>query len=183
MKGLEKKLIYLAGFMGSGKSTIGPILANILGFSFVDIDLEIEKIAGKRIKEIFSSMGEEYFREIETKLLRELSQGGQCVISLGGGTAASETNLQIIKSSGVMIYLKTNADQIFRRLKHKTDRPLLKAGLKDSPNEQELYSYIQALISKREPFYTQADMTIKTDGTRLGVTVDEIARRLKRLMD
>ena len=179
MERQRKNLIFLTGFMGSGKSTIAPILANTLGYEYVDIDAEIEKLTGKKVSEIFSEHGEEYFRDVERTLLQEVSRRHGCVVSLGGGTIANENNLKIIKSSGLLIYLKTNADQIFRRLRHKSDRPLLKTAEGERLNEPDLRDRIQKLLITREPFYNQSDFIIQTDESPVGKTVDAIVRTIK----
>src|SRR5437016_3591357 len=108
----KKNLVYLTGFMGSGKSTIGPILANSLGYAHIDIDEEIEKVASRKVAEIFRDGGEEEFREIEHRVLVQASKGSHSIISLGGGTIARMPNLTIAKSTGVLIYLKTDVDSI-----------------------------------------------------------------------
>jgi len=174
--------IYLTGFMGSGKSTIAPILANTLGFTFVDMDFEIENLTGKNISEIFSDLGEEYFREVESSVLLEVSRRDRCVISLGGGTIANGSNLQKIKLTGVLIYLKTSAEQIYQRLKHKTNRPLVGSNIGVTLNEEQLRNRISVLFSKREPFYNQADVIVTTDDQLIGLTVDEIVQNLKNLI-
>ena len=178
MERRRKNLIYLTGFMGSGKSTIAPILANTLGYEYVDIDAEIEKATGKKVPEIFSEHGEKYFRDVERTLLQNTSLRHECVVSLGGGTIASEENLTIIKSSGLLIYLKADAEQIFRRMRHKSDRPLLQTPDGDRLNEPELRARIQNLLNAREPFYLQSDLTIQTDESPVGKTVDTIVRRI-----
>ena len=175
--------VYLTGFMGSGKSTIAPILANTLGYSAIDIDLEIEKITGKKITSIFSDFGEKYFRDIERTLLHKVSQFQGCVISLGGGTISHEDNLKIIKETGILVYLKTEPERIFQRLKHKTDRPLLKNQEGLSLSDEELNNRINLLLIEREPFYRHADVTIRTDNKRIGLTVDEIVRSIQKFID
>ena len=175
----RKHRIFLTGFMGSGKSTIAPILANTLGYSFVDIDKEIERITGKRVSEIFSELGEEYFRDVERTILRDVSVRDKCVISLGGGTITNERNLQFVKSSGILIYLKVTSEQIFQRMKYKTDRPLLKSSVGTTINEDELRSRVGSLLEKRERFYAQADITVVTDDLRVGLTVDKIVDNLR----
>lgn len=177
----QQHLIYLTGFMGSGKSTIAPILANTLGYSCFDIDSEIQHLAGKQVSEIFSELGEEYFRSLEHALLLEVSAREACVISLGGGTIANGNNLQVVKSSGILIYLKIAPEFIFHRLKHKTDRPMLKSGDGTLLGEAELRSRIDALLTQREPFYAQADLTVTTDNRNIGRTVDEIVRGVQLL--
>jgi len=182
MQHIKKNLVYLTGFMGSGKSTLAPLLANTLGYSYLDIDTEIETTTGKSVSEIFSELGEEYFREIERRALDNVSQKKGCVISLGGGTIANQNNLNIIKTSGVLIYLKADAEHIFRRLRFRSDRPMLKSTDGNSLNDEELRVRIQHLLAIREPFYKQADITIVTDERRIGITVDEIVRHIKHLI-
>ena len=175
----KKNRIYLTGFMGSGKSTITPILANTLGFKSIDIDQEIENSTGKKIAEIFSDLGEEYFREIERSILQEVSRRDGYVISLGGGTVADQSNLSTIKSTGILIYLKSTPEQIFKRMRYKTDRPLLRPGIDVTVNDEQLQSRIRELLEKREPFYNQAEIIISTDDRRIGATVDKIVRSLR----
>lgn len=182
MTARRKNLIYLTGFMGSGKSTIAPILANTLGFSHLDIDKEIEAITGKKITEIFSDFGEEYFREIEHNLLRTISTQDECIISLGGGTVARPENIQIIKSNGILVYLKIKAENIFKRLKYKTDRPLLQSLDGNQPTDEQLRMKIEQLLKQREPYYAQADIVIDTDNKVIGKTVDELTSALRMFL-
>jgi len=175
----HRHLIYLTGFMGSGKSTIAPILANTLGYRHIDIDKEIEKITGKKVSEIFSDFGEPYFRKAEYSILQEASTQTGCVVSLGGGTIAGDANLHLVKSTGILIYLKIEPEQIFKRMKYKTDRPLLRSPDGTTVSDQELHQRIQMLLQMREPFYAKADITITTDNRRVGITVDEIVHALK----
>ncbi len=176
---MDRHLIYLTGFMGSGKSTIAPILANTLGYSHVDIDIEIERATGKTVKEIFSELGEKYFRDVERAVLKDISGRAGCVVSLGGGTITNETNLGIVKSTGILVYLKVRPEQIFNRLRHKTDRPMLRSASEPHVGDDELRQRIHALLHQREPFYEKADLTIWTDDRRVGVTVDEIVHALQ----
>jgi shikimate kinase len=183
-KAHKKNLIYLTGFMGSGKSTLAPILANTLGYSHRDIDAEIERLTGKRITTIFADQGEEFFRDVERKILLEVSATEHgCVISLGGGTIANDTNLRIIKSSGILVYLKADAEQIFRRMRFKTDRPLLKSADGTPLSEDEMRTRINLLLVQREPYYQHADVTIMTDARNVGNTIDEIVRSIGQLVD
>ena len=174
----KKHLIYLTGFMGSGKSTIGPILANALGFSHVDLDMLIESTSGRRIPQIFSESGEAVFREIENALLRDLSARTECVVSLGGGTLTNERNFGVVKSSGILVYLKLSTDEAFRRLRHKTDRPMLRRPEEGNVSEKEIRERVQRLLASREPQYARADITVVNDD-RIGKTVDLVVRKLK----
>ena len=178
MSSSKKNIIYLTGFMGSGKSTLAPILANTLGYTYIDIDLEIEHVTGKKISDIFRDHGEEYFREIEHRVLERVSKGAHCVISLGGGTVTKPSNLSIAKSTGIMIYLKTDVNSIFHRMKHKTDRPMLQDSVGEYLPDDELRKRITDILAVREPFYNQADITIETDDRRIGITVDNIVHAL-----
>jgi shikimate kinase len=175
--------IYLTGFMGSGKSTIGPILANTLGFDFVDIDKTIEHQTGKTVREIFKNSGEEYFRSLERALIQELLMKEHMVVSLGGGTIADPVNFPLIRASGILVYLKTAPEQLFRRLHHKSDRPVLVDITGDRLSEEALRLRIQELYAHRERFYDQADIVIPTDEHKVGITVDQIVKRLSGLLD
>ena|SRR5436309_2226467 len=179
----KKNLIYLTGFMGSGKSTIAPILANTLGYTFFDIDEEIEKATGKKVPDIFLCHGEEYFRQIERTLLQKASHEQHCVVSLGGGTIANETNLSVVKSSGILIYLKADLEHIYHRLKNKTNRPLLRRDDGQALTDEELRERISGILTAREPFYTQAHLIVETSGRKVGLTVDQIVRSIMPLIE
>ena len=171
-------LIYLTGFMGSGKSTIGPILANTIGYTYLDIDREIERKTGKQVREIFFDEGEPYFRSIERTILEEHATDERRVISLGGGTIANDANLTLIRNSGLLVYLQADLEDIFQRLKHKTDRPLLHAEDGSILRDNALRQKIIDTLRLREPYYAKADVTIETSTRRVGLTVDEVVRAL-----
>lgn len=173
---MKKKLIYLAGFMGSGKSTIGPILANTLGWDFYDLDRVIEKREKKKIVQIFEQEGENFFREKETEVLTELSSTDKCIISLGGGTIVSDTNIEIIKKTGKIVYLYTSPVYIYERLKHKRDRPIFKRENSTDVSKEEFLEKITKLMNQRAEYYEQADVKFTTDDKSVGYTVDEIAK-------
>src|SRR5512133_3442701 len=103
---IKNQVIYLIGFMGSGKSTAGRELARLLGWSFTDLDTEVEKREGKTIRQIFAQKGEEYFRNLETKVLRDLNTLANSVISTGGGTPCHSDNMDFMLENGLTIYLK-----------------------------------------------------------------------------
>jgi shikimate kinase len=180
---MRKDIVYLTGFMGSGKSTIGPILANTIGYDFLDIDKKIETTASRTINEIFANDGEGYFRELERKIVQQISNTHSCVVSLGGGTVTKSDNLSAIKTSGVLIYLKADAQEIFQRLKYKADRPLLKGSDSVSLENGDLLRRITSLMEEREAFYMQADIVVSTAGKKIGQTVDEIVRRIHALIE
>jgi shikimate kinase len=174
--------IFLAGFMGSGKSTIGPILANTIGYDFVDIDHVIEQRQGKSINDIFREAGEEHFRVLERAVLGEVLGRSQIVVSLGGGTIADPGNFQRVSMSGIIVYLKATPEQIFRRLHHKLDRPVLTDLRGEQLSTDELRARIRELFVRREPFYEMADIVVSTDEQRVGVTVDRIVKRLSSVI-
>ncbi len=175
--------IYLTGFMTSGKSTIGPILANVLGWNFCDLDKIIEEDYKKTIVQIFELIGESEFRKVETEYLKKISEQENIVISLGGGTICSDFNLRLIKEKGKLIFLAVSIETLRRRLKKKLDRPLFRdLVLEDRPDE-EFDSRITNLLTKREPYYKQADITIQSDSYKVGITVDILAEKIERLLN
>lgn len=180
---MKKQIVYLTGFMGSGKSTIGPILANTIGYDFLDIDERIEGNERSAIHEIFSASGEKHFREVEQGVLRDVSKLRSVVVSLGGGTVANDENLLLVKNTGVLIYLRADPRQIFQRLRHKTDRPLLKTPDGQTLSDNQLMDRIRGLINERDRFYYQADVVVKTDDKKIGLTVDEIVRKIRNLIE
>ncbi|MFZ0456085.1 MAG: shikimate kinase [Ignavibacteriaceae bacterium] len=172
---MNNKIVYLAGFMGAGKSTVGPILANTLGWDYYDLDKVIEERLEKKIKTIFEENGEPFFRQVESDVLRELSHGSNVIISLGGGTIVNQTNLNIIKDTGKIIYLKASIDSIYKRVAFKRDRPNLIIDGEEFSREK-LIQKINNLFNAREKYYNQADLTIDTDNISIGVTVDKLAK-------
>ncbi len=178
----RKDRIYLTGFMGSGKSTIGPILANTIGYEFVDIDRAIEAAQQASINAIFREHGEAGFRRIEQMMLLKYSAVPGLVIALGGGTVTHPDNLRLVLSTGIVIYLKINQDQLFRRLRHRTDRPLLSSTDGVPLTDDQLRQRIGSLYDAREPLYALADITVQTDESRLGLTVDHLVRKLTPLL-
>jgi shikimate kinase len=173
---MKKKIYYLTGFMAAGKSTIGPILANTLGWHFFDLDKEVEKQEGIKIVELFEQKGEEYFRKTETALLKKLSQNDESIISLGGGAIASDVNFRIIKSSGKIIYLKSSPEMAYKRLRFKRDRPAFVFEGEEAPSKEAFLERINKLLDLRKKYYEQADFVVDTDNQTVGKTVDIIAK-------
>ena len=161
--------------MGAGKSTVGPILANTLGWNYFDLDKVIEEKLGKKIKTVFEENGEPFFRQVESEVLKELSNSNNVIISLGGGTIVNPNNLNIIKSTGKIIYLKASIDSIYKRVAFKRDRPNLIIDGEEFSKER-LIQKINNLYNAREKYYNQADITINTDNISIGVTVDKLAK-------
>jgi shikimate kinase len=172
---MNRKIFYLVGFMASGKSTIGPILANTLGWNFYDLDREIEKREKREITKIFNENGEEYFRKKETEILKEISSGDNLIISLGGGTLITPENREFVTEKGKLIFLRSSAEVAYRRLKHKRDRPVLLTD-KENENEQVVLNRIKYLMKNRIKYYEKADYIFDTDNVSIGATVDKIAK-------
>jgi shikimate kinase len=177
---MKKKIYYLTGFMAAGKSTVGPILANTLGWQFYDLDKEVEKKEGMKIVELFNKKGEEYFRKSETKILRELSNRNEVIISLGGGAIASDENFKIIKSSGKVIYLKSSPEIAYRRLRFKRDRPAFIFEGEELPSKEQFLQRINELLDSRKKYYEQCDFIVDTDSQKVGKTVDLLARYIDK---
>ncbi|NTV01669.1 MAG: shikimate kinase [Chlorobiaceae bacterium] len=173
-------LIFLTGFSGSGKSTIGPLLANSLGFEFVDLDKAIEQSAGKSINRIFAEEGETGFRAKELQSLEALASRGELVVSLGGGVLENDKCLGFIRSHGTLVYLKSSPEILAMRLQHKTDRPLLKAENGRRLTKEEILARITAMLEKREPRYLKADLVVVTDSKKIGSSVEELTRKIER---
>ena len=148
--------LILIGFMGTGKTSLGKLLANRLGRGFVDLDQKIERDAGMTIPKIFELHGEKYFRELEKKAVREVSERKNLVIATGGGTVKDSENVRLLKNSGVIICLTTEPEEIFRRTERRGERPVLDGG------GEERLETIKKLLAEREIFYSQADYTIDT---------------------
>ena len=177
---MKKKIYYLTGFMAAGKSTIGPILANTLGWEFYDLDKEVEKKEGTKITELFNRRGEEYFRKSETEILRKLSGRNEVIISLGGGAIASDVNFRIIKSSGKIIYLKSSPEIVYKRLRFKRDRPAFIFEGNELPSKEEFLQRINELLEARKKYYELCDFIVDTDTQKVGKTVDIIAKFINK---
>ena len=149
--------IFLIGFMGSGKSTLGAQLARRLEYRFVDMDRLIEDTAEMSIPEIFDEHGEEVFRKWEHDILLELCQREKLVISTGGGVPCHSGNMDLMNSRGCTIYLRLSPDALRSRLiKSRTERPLIKGK-----SEAELLDFIQSKLEAREEFYMRAAQVVE----------------------
>ncbi|HPR30679.1 MAG TPA: shikimate kinase [Prolixibacteraceae bacterium] len=165
------KRIYLIGYMGSGKSTVGRKLARKLDLQFIDLDDYIEERNHKTIPELFAYLGEEGFREAERKALQEVSRFENIVVATGGGTPCFFDNMDIIRSTGISVYLNGTPRILAERLMHsKTERPLIKGK-----TEEELTAFIHETLAKREKWYLQADVVLDFEHD---LTMDEVMKRL-----
>lgn len=163
--------IYLIGMMGSGKSVTGKALADITRRSWLDFDQELERRLGMSVTEVFKVKGEVFFRGEEGRVLEELSRKNNQIISTGGGIILRAQNVLRMKATGKVFFLKTSAEGLWERLKHKTDRPLL-AG--ENPKEK-----LETILKERERHYLDAaDFEIETDGKSALDVASEIKEKL-----
>jgi shikimate kinase len=177
----QKKHIFLIGFSGSGKSTLGPQLARRLKAKFYDIDTMIEKRCGKSIAQIFDDDGEDVFRRLESQTIIELLKYGKSrmVIALGGGALQRRKNRDAVKRNGLVVYLSCSVGQIYRRVKDKADRPLLRVNpAKEKTTRQAVIRRIKDLLEQRKPIYAQADIKVSTTSKSVAETLKELQRRI-----
>jgi shikimate kinase len=159
--------IYLIGMMGSGKSTIGPLLAEHLGYSFLDTDTTIEKLVGQSVTEIFQTVGETEFRQIETQVLAEVSAHLRLIVATGGGIAMERENWNHLHQ-GLVIWLNPQVEILVERLQDDTTRPLL-------ADATDLQSKLAAMLAERRHRYAEADIQISI---AQNLTTEEIIDRI-----
>lgn len=148
--------IFLIGFMGSGKSTLGHQVARQLGYQFIDMDQLIEQTAEMSIPEIFSEHGEEVFRKWEHDILLELCNQEHLVIGTGGGAPCHSHMMELMNTCGTTVYLQIPPEDLKNRLlRSRTERPLIKGK-----SEPELLEFVKSLLEKREIFYMQAGLIV-----------------------
>jgi shikimate kinase len=167
---LNGHAIVLVGLMGAGKSTVGRRLAERLDIRFVDADLEIEKAAGKTIPEIFADHGETYFREGEKKVIARLLGNGPQVMATGGGAFMNEETRHNIRANGVSIWLRADLPLLLKRVRKRSNRPLLREGDPES--------VMRRLIDARYPIYAEADITIESRDVAHTAMVSDVVRAL-----
>jgi shikimate kinase len=161
--------VYLVGFMASGKSTVGPLLARRLRYPFVDLDHLAEERAGLEIPTIFQRFGEGYFRRLEFEVLRDLARApGRAVVALGGGTFVSEVNRRLVARSGISVWLDVPFPVLARRLVSQGRRPLAA-----SPDQ------LRRLHATRLPFYHEADVRIRAGDAPADAVVRAIVRTVR----
>lgn len=168
---MADKPIFLTGFMGSGKSSVGPMLAHALSSPFIDLDNEIVLSTGSTINDLFATRGEKEFRQIESELLQKILPAGSSVVATGGGIVIAVENRAFMHNKGIIVNLKASLEQVLERLHGSTDRPLL-AGA-DARIKAEL------LLQEREAWYADADIRIDTSGKTVEDVVVEILNFLK----
>ena len=162
----KRDLICLTGFMGSGKSTVGLLLAEEMGWPFTDLDRKIEAAQGRTIREIFESEGEPHFRKLEHAALGELVRREPNVIALGGGTIIPQENRDLIREAGgTTVWLDGSPESLLERCGGVDQRPLLR----------DRAGFLQ-LLEERRPEYRKADFKVETDGVRPEQVVENILR-------
>lgn len=170
-----KPNIYLVGFMGVGKSTVGIRLARELNYSFFDSDDVIEKRIGKTISEIFADEGEAAFRQYEREFIDSGHPSEGCVVSCGGGLVVQEGMTEQLKSKGVVICLSASVESIIRRTQRNKNRPLLDV---DDPEAR-----VRKLFAEREPIYMNAGICISTEGRSGSEIVRHLLRTYRSVMN
>lgn len=162
------------GMMGSGKTHLGKMLADALNLEFCDSDHVIEERGGLSINEIFELYGEERFRQSEEKTVLELLEQGACVIATGGGAPVNPAILKAIKSQAISIWLKSDVEAIYERIKTAKNRPLL--------NNDDPKAVLNELLEKREPIYKQADINIETKGNNANAALSEMIEAIADIL-
>ena len=164
--------IALVGMPGSGKSTVGRHLARLLGWRFIDSDHEIERQIGGSIRAYFEQHGEAAFRELEQQTLAALCQHTNSVLATGGGAVLREANREALKSGCEVIYLRSSPEELFRRLRHDTQRPLLQ--------DKDPLKRLRELYRERDPLYRDAaDFVIETGRPSVPTLVNMILMQLE----
>lgn len=161
-------VIFITGFMGAGKTSVGEALGQSLGRDVIDTDLWIENEQGKSVQQIFSEEGEDVFRRYETDALKQLTRKDG-IVTTGGGIVTKAENRSWMSEHGFVVYLHCTPEECYRRLATDTDRPLL-AGKSTAQ--------IKEMLENRLPYYEKANITIDTTGQTITQVVEEIAERL-----
>ena len=160
--------IYLVGFMGTGKTSVGRALAKKKSWNFIDLDELIELKQQRRIVDIFAQDGEPYFRKIEKKFLKQVSTQKKFVVACGGGVVLDPDNIKLMKKTGILICLRATCEAILKRVSTNTLRPILNVA---KPLER-----IELLLKMRAPYYMQAHKTIDTSELSVKQVVAKISR-------
>jgi shikimate kinase len=164
-------IIFLIGFMGSGKTTLGKQLATRLGYRFIDQDEMVEQKYQKTVSEIFAKHGEEEFRNAETQVIQDIVKRDNCVVATGGGTPCFHNNMELMNEYGFTVYIKVDPEIITQRLKDAhTLRPLIK-----DKSEQEILEFTAQKLAERTPFYSRSKLVLYSKN----LSVEDILRALE----
>jgi len=164
--------VVLVGFMGCGKSTVGPLVAARLGYGFEDMDRRIEQRTGRTVAALFAETGEESFREEEVREARALAALDRRVIAAGGGAFARPRTRELLRQGALTVWLRCEPDVLLARIPRDGSRPL--AGN---------HAIMRALLAEREPSYSLADVTVDTSRATPGEAADRIVELVGRRVD
>jgi len=167
---MEKNIV-LIGFMGTGKTSVGRILAQRLGWSFLDLDTEVERAVRMPISKYFDRYGETAFRDREQEAVERVSAQPQCVVATGGGVVLRQENIDRLKKTGILVCLSASEQEIVARTAGDSLRPLL--------NRPDRLQAIRDLLTARMPRYRQSDVWVETDGKSAAETAALILQRLQ----
>lgn len=172
-----KKPIFLIGYMGCGKSTLGRALARITDMEFIDLDHYIENRFHATVSELFATRGEDGFRKLEHAMLDEVSRFNNVIIACGGGTPCFFNNMEIMNERGTTVWLTTPIERIYERLqRNRSKRPILA-----NKTDEELLIFINDALAAREPFYSMAQhqfcATLLEDKSQIAITAADFAQR------
>jgi len=162
--------VYLTGFMGTGKTSVGRVLAELLGYRYVDLDDQVVAQTGQSVSELFARHGEQYFRELESAALSGIAGEEGLVVATGGGVVIANRNRQTMRESGLIVNLTAPREVIRERLGDDDTRPLLQGTDPDGK--------ITRMLAERESFYADADMRVETAGRNVADIAREIADRV-----
>ena len=167
------------GFMGAGKTTLGKALAKDLDVSFIDLDQYIERRYMKTVSQIFATRGEQGFREIESRMLREVGEFDDVIVSCGGSTPLIGDNMEYMLEHGQTVYLKCDNGTLLRRLKvARSQRPLIA-----SKTDDELASFIDSETARREPGYLKAEYICPGDRLESRDQIQETVEYIENLLN
>lgn len=172
------KSIILVGYMCVGKTTVGRDLAKRLGRTFYDLDWYVEERYHTKVSDIFAEKGEAHFRELEMRMLHEVAEFENVVLSCGGGTPCFYDNMDYMNQTGEVFYLKASPETILQHLEmSRGDRPLLRGK-----SSEELRQYVTEQLAQREPFYEKAQYTVDVDVLdsfdKISIVTDSICEQL-----
>lgn len=175
---MNMKRIFLIGYMGAGKTTVGKVLAGLLNLSFIDLDYYIERRYHKTVSQLFAEKGEEVFRSIERNMLHEVADFENVLVSVGGGTPCFFENMEVMNEKGQTVYLKVSVKELANRLELcKTTRPVLKER-----SGEELIRFITESLEKREPFYQKATIVFDAENMMTEQDVQHISQSLAAIL-
>ena len=174
------KTVFLIGYMGCGKTTLGEVLARQLDCRFIDLDEYIEQRQGMTVVQIFDEMGENRFRELETEALREVASMTDVIVGCGGGTPCHGDNMALMNQAGVTVWLTTSPERITTRLllpEQKSKRPKI-----NTLPSNEVLPLVKKELQSRSPFYAQAQLQFDSTDIETGPATARTARRLAKLL-